>query len=98
MVYISTNNSREIYMSVLDPYSQIDSGSFQYGFSGTTVSNGNYHEDIGGLVVVNDTRITIDDAYSFHPSIGVDLEGNTHIAWMDGRDYGFEKDVSYEVY
>lgn len=98
MVYISTNNSREIYMSVLDPYSQIDSGSFQYGVSGTTVSNGNYYEDIGGLVAVNDTRITIDDAYSFHPSIGVDLEGNTHIAWMDGRDYGFEKDVSYEVY
>ena len=26
------------------------------------------------------------------------MDGNTHIAWMDGRDYGFEKDVSYEVY
>ena len=35
---------------------------------------------------------------SFHPSIGVDRQGNTHIAWMDGRDYGFEKDVNYEVY
>ena len=22
----------------------------------------------------------------------------THIAWMDGRDYGFEKDVNYEIY
>ena len=42
--------------------------------------------------------MTIDDAYSFHPSIGVDMEGNTHIAWMDGRDYGFEKDVNYEIY
>ena len=42
--------------------------------------------------MVNDTRVTIDDAYSFHPSIGVDNQGNTHIAWMDGRDYGFEKD------
>ena len=52
----------------------------------------------GHLVVVNDTRVTIDDAYSFHPSIGVDMQGNTHIAWMDGRDYGFEKDVNYEIY
>ena len=26
------------------------------------------------------------------------MQGNTHIAWMDGRDYGFEKDVNYEVY
>ena len=52
----------------------------------------------GHLIVVNDTRVTIDDAYSFHPSIGVDMEGNTHIVWMDGRDYGFEKDVNYEVY
>ena len=26
------------------------------------------------------------------------MEGNTHIAWMDGRDYGFEKDVNYEIY
>ena len=42
--------------------------------------------------------MTIDDAYSFHPSIGVDMQGNTHIAWMDGRDYGFEKDVNYEIY
>ena len=62
-----------------------------------------YAEDTGAgadghLVVVNDTRVTIDDAYSFHPSIGVDRQGNTHIAWMDGRDYGFEKDVNYEVY
>ena len=52
----------------------------------------------GHLVVVNDTRVTIDDAFSFHPSIGVDMQGNTHIAWMDGRDYGFEKNVPYEIY
>ena len=43
-------------------------------------------------------RVKIDDAYSFHPAIGVDMEGNTHIALMDGRDYGFEKDVNYEIY
>ena len=41
---------------------------------------------------------TIDDAYSFHPSIAIDLEGNSHVVWMDGRDYGFEMDVNYEVY
>ena len=104
MVYISTNNSREIYMSVLDPYAKMNNDpSFTPGLPGHSSSGGNYAEDTGAgadghLVVVNDTRITIDDAYSFHPSIGVDNQGNTHIAWMDGRDYGFEKDVNYEVY
>ncbi|MEC7059191.1 MAG: hypothetical protein VXW90_02890 [Candidatus Thermoplasmatota archaeon] len=104
MVYISTNNSREIYMSVLDPYAKMNNDpSFTPGLPGHSSQGGNYAEDTGPgsdghLVVVNDTRITIDDAYSFHPSIGVDMQGNTHIAWMDGRDYGFEKDVNYEVY
>ena len=104
MVYISTNNSREIYMSVLDPYAKMNNDpSFTPGLPGHSSSGGGYIEDTGAgadghLVVVNDTRVTIDDAYSFHPSIGVDNQGNTHIAWMDGRDYGFEKDVNYEVY
>lgn len=104
MVYISTNNSREIYMSVLDPYAKMNNDpSFTPGLPGHSSSGGSYAEDTGAgadghLVVVNDTRVTIDDAYSFHPSIGVDNQGNTHIAWMDGRDYGFEKDVNYEVY
>ncbi|MBT3658005.1 MAG: hypothetical protein HN544_07405, partial [Euryarchaeota archaeon] len=101
---ISTNNSREIYMSVLDPYAKMNNDpSWTPGQTGHSVIGGAYHEDVGSaadghLVVVNDTRVTIDDAYSFHPSIGVDRQGNTHIAWMDGRDYGFEKDVNYEVY
>ena len=104
MVYISTNNSREIYMSVLDPYAKMNNDpSFTPGSPGHSAQGGVYAEDTGAgsdghLVVVNDTRVTIDDAYSFHPSIGVDRQGNTHIAWMDGRDYGFEKDVNYEVY
>tara|TARA_Y100000766_G_scaffold264006_1_gene256440 strand:- start:508 stop:5538 length:5031 start_codon:yes stop_codon:yes gene_type:complete len=104
MVYISTNNSREIYMSILDPYAKMNNDpSFTPGLPGHSAQGGVYAEDTGAgadghLVVVNDTRVTIDDAYSFHPSIGVDRQGNTHIAWMDGRDYGFEKDVNYEVY
>ena len=104
MVYIFTNNSREIYMSVLDPYAKMNNDpSFTPGLPGHSSSGGGYTEDTGAgadghLVVVNDTRVTIDDAYSFHPSIGVDNQGNTHIAWMDGRDYGFEKGVNYEVY
>ena len=104
MVYISTNNSREIYMTVLDPYGKMNNDpTYTPGVRGTTASGGFYSEDTGAgadghLVVVNDTRVTIDDAYSFHPSIGVDMQGNTHIAWMDGRDYGFEKDVNYEIY
>ncbi len=104
MVYISTNNSREIYMSVLDPYGKMNNDpTWVPGGTGHSVVSSNYVEDTGlgsegHLVVVNDTRVTIDDAYSFHPAIGVDMQGNTHIAWMDGRDYGFEKAVNYEVY
>ena len=104
MVYISTNNSREIYMSVLDPYGKMNNDvSWTPGASGHSIIGGGYAEDTGAgadghLVVVNDTRVTIDDAYSFHPSIGVDMSGNTHIAWMDGRNYGFEKGVNYEVF
>ena len=104
MVYISTNNSREIFMTVLDPYGKMDNDpQWVPGNSGHTTSGNGYVEDTGRgseghLVVVNDTRVTIDDAFSFHPSIGVDMQGNTHIAWMDGRDYGFERNVPYEVY
>ena len=104
MVYISTNNSREIFMTVLDPYGKMTNDpQWVPGNSGHSTSGNGYVEDTGRgseghLVVVNDTRVTIDDAFSFHPSIGVDMQGNTHIAWMDGRDYGFEKNVPYEIY
>ena len=104
MVYISTNNSREIFMTVLDPYGKMDNDpSWVPGNPGHTTLGNGYAEDLGRgseghLVVVNDTRVTIDDAFSFHPSIAVDMQGNTHIAWMDGRDYGFEKNVPYEIY
>ena len=104
MVYISTNNSREIFMTVLDPYGKMNNDQgWVAGEPGHTTSGDRYVEDVGRgseghLVVVNDTRVTIDDAFSFHPSIAVDMQGNTHIAWMDGRDYGFEKNVPYEIY
>ena len=104
MVYISTNNSREIFMTVLDPYGKMDNDeNWIPGEPGHTANGNSYTEDLGRgseghLVVVNDTRVTIDDAFSLHPSIGVDNMGNTHIAWMDGRDYGFEKNVPYEIY
>ena len=103
MVYISTNNSREIYMSVLDPYGKMNNDpTWVPGATGHSIVGGSYAEDTGAgadghLVVVNDTRVTIDDAYSFHPSIGVDMKGNTHIAWMDGRNYGFEKGVNSTI-
>ena len=54
----------------------------------TTLGNG-YAEDMGRgsdghLVVVNDTRVTIDDAYSFHPSIGLTCKATlTSLGWMD---------------
>ena len=109
MIYLATNNSREIYMSVLDPHSLVDNppSGWGYGDAGHQVSGNSYIERIGpsidsngygNLVVVNDTRITIDDAFSLHPSIAIDSSGNTHLAWMDGRGYGFDKDDNYEVW
>ncbi|HIG19754.1 MAG TPA: hypothetical protein EYQ78_03125 [Candidatus Poseidoniales archaeon] len=109
MIYLATNNSREIYLTVLDPHSLIDNppNSWGYGDPGHSVSGNSYIESIGpsvdsngigSLVVVNDTRITIDDAFSLHPSIAIDSSGNTHLAWMDGRGYGFDKDDNYEVW
>ena len=109
LVYLATNNSREIFISVLDPYSLLERppSYWTLGQSGTRIVDGEYVEDIGPstdqlgrghLVVVNDTRITLQDAFSLHPSIAVDTSGNTHIAWMDGRAYGFDIDVNYEIY
>ncbi|MDP6324134.1 MAG: CARDB domain-containing protein [Candidatus Thalassarchaeaceae archaeon] len=109
MVFLATNNSREIYMTVLDPYAKIQNPApgWVYGDSGTDESNNRYTEDLGPsqdsngyghLVVVNDTRITLDDAFSLHPSLAIDNSGDTHLTWMDTRDYGFDKDDNYEVY
>jgi uncharacterized membrane protein len=109
MVFLATNNSREIYMTVLDPYSKINNPApgWSYGMTGTDESGNRYTEDLGPsqdangyghLVVVNDTRVTLDDAFSMHPSLAIDNAGDTHISWMDTRDYGFDKDDNYEVY
>ena len=118
MVYLATNNSREIYMTVLDPHSLLENPwpGWSRGDSGTEANqNGYYVEDLGPsedeqgyghLVVVNDTQITNNPAYSLHPSIAIDNSGNTHLAWQDGRLYpgcegrtgGIDIEGAYEVY
>tara|TARA_B100001115_G_C15848584_1_gene429512 strand:- start:13304 stop:18346 length:5043 start_codon:yes stop_codon:yes gene_type:complete len=106
LVFVATNNSREIYTTVLDPWGKLNNNldpNWQVGDSATTASNGRYTEDIGRgeeghLVVVNDTRITNDDAFSLHPSIAFDSQQNAHVTWMDTRDHGFKKDDNYEIY
>ena len=111
LVYLATNNSREIFMTVLDPRALLENPwpGWTKGDSGTEVDNtaDRYIQDVGPsldyqgyghLVVVNDTRITLNDAFSLHPAIAVDTSGNTHVSWMDGRAYGFDIDVNYEVY
>ncbi|RZP11194.1 MAG: hypothetical protein EVA35_01490 [Candidatus Poseidoniales archaeon] len=109
MIYLSTNNSREIFMTILDPLSLLDNQppGWSKGDPGTKIQGNSYVEDLGPsldglgyghLVVVNDTRITLNDAYSLHPAISVDNSGNTHLAWMDGRAYGFDMNVNYEIY
>jgi len=111
LVYLSTNNSREIFLTVLDPLGLLDSPwpGWSKGNPGTFTDTtaDKYIEDIGAspdalgyghLVVVNDTRVTLNDAYSLHPAIAIDNSGNTHVTWMDGRAYGFDIDVNYEIY
>ena len=96
-------------MTILDPLSLVENPSpgWQFGDSGTYITGNTYTEDLGPsidglgyghLVVVNDTRLTLNDAYSLHPAIAVDNSGNTHVAWMDGRAYGVDIDVNYEIY
>ncbi len=117
LIYLATNASREIFLTVLDPYALLENPwvGFSPGQSATrcfpqcsaTTGARYYMEDVGPsqdlqgyghLVVVNDTRVTLQDAYSLHPSVALDSQGNTHIAWMDGRPYGFDLDVNYEVF
>ena len=48
MVYISTNNSREIYMTVLDPYGKMNNDvTWTPGASGHSIVGGGYAEDTG---------------------------------------------------
>lgn len=46
--------------------------------------------DNDGNTVVDDTRLTSDNANSWYPSLGVDSFGNIHIAWVDERDGNHE--------
>ena len=110
LVYLSTNNSREILLTVLDPLGLLESPwpDWQKGDSGNFIDTAtdSYIEDLGvspdawndHLVVVNDTRVTLNDAYSLHQTIAIDNSGNTHITWVDRRAYGFDIDVNYEIY
>ena len=105
--YLSSNNaSREIFISVLDPYALLDNPwvgfapGQPYPLCATVFSDFRKPiphrrrrrpldlEGYGHLVAVNDTRVTLQDAYSLHPQVAIDSQGNTHIAWMDGRSYG----------
>ena len=46
MVYVATNNSREIYMTVLDPYGKMQNDPlWTTGSTGHSVANGGYVED-----------------------------------------------------
>ena len=101
LIYLATNASREIFLTVLDPYALLENPwvGFSPGqpatqcFPQCSATSGSryYIEDVGPsldlegyghLVVVNDTRVTLQDAYSLHPSVALDSQGNTHIAWM----------------
>ena len=79
-------SSREVFLTVLDPYSQILSNpAWEVGRSGVSISEGNYSEDIGGLIAVDDTKLTNNSANSLYPSIDFDTNDDLHLAWMDGR-------------
>ena len=46
--------------------------------------------DNDGNTLVEDTRLTIDSASSYHPSLEVDISGDIHVAWSDTRDGNYE--------
>ena len=106
LVAVSTGRTRDIYVSVLGPWAKVernqDSG-WQVGEAALRVQDGRWREDLGTadqghLVVVNDTRITSNLDWSERPSIAIDSEGHTHLAWMDGRDHGARQADPREVY
>ena len=53
MVYISTNNSREIYTTILDPYAKMNNDpTWTPGNPGHDSSGGTYSEDTGAALMV----------------------------------------------
>ena len=84
--------TRDIWMTALDPWTFLSSGSSFVNGSSATVFDSNqdrYVERIGvastgNLVVVNDTALIENDAMSAHPRIAFDNNGYLHLVWTDG--------------
>lgn len=86
LIHLAINNSREIQLTVLDPYHWMNTDpSFVIGNSADTLVNGTHVERLGSFVHIDDTLLTNDSSNSLHPSIDFDQDNNLHLAWMDGR-------------
>ena len=84
--------TRDIWMTALDPWGLISSGSSFVNGSSATVFDTNqnrYVERIGAsnsgnLVVINDTALIENDALSTNPRIAFDNNEHLHVVWTDG--------------
>ncbi len=84
--------TRDIWMTALDPWGLVSSGSSFVNGSSATVFDTNqnrYVERIGAsntgnLVVINDTALIENDALSTNPRIAFDDNEHLHLVWTDG--------------
>ena len=50
------------------------------------------------MLVITKLITNVASGESLFCMIAIDTDGNTHLVWMDGRGYGFDKNVNYEVW
>lgn len=89
---LANSGERDIWMTALDPWTFLSSGSSFVNGSSATIYDTNqdrYIERIGvanggNLVVVNDTALIENDGVSTHPRIAFDDNGYLHLVWTDG--------------
>ena len=62
LIHLAINNSREIQLTVLDPYHLMNTKSHVMGMSGDTFVNGSHVERLGSFVRIDDTLLTNDSS------------------------------------
>ncbi|RUA04884.1 MAG: hypothetical protein DSY88_02260, partial [Candidatus Poseidoniales archaeon] len=106
LIDVANSGGPEIFTTVLDPYAKLRDPNHVRGSSAHDESGGAYTEDIGWggthgnhFVVVNDTRITEDYAFSTRQQVDLLSNGWFEFVWSDSRDAdGSSPSDPHEVY
>lgn len=106
LVQVATDTPRDIFVTVLDPWAKVDGNvdpAWSLGSPAHRATEFGWQEDLGTsrsghLVLVNDTRLTVDDAWSERPDLEIGADGHTHLVWQDSRDHEERRDAPREVY